>query len=132
MERDELTDWESTYQKISEVLNKARNTVWQAVNTAMITAYWEIGKLIVEKEQQGKERAKYGENLLANLSQRLAKEFGKGFDLTNLRRMRAFYLAYPNRDSLRLDLSWTHYRFLLRHETTRIPARVGEGIFICW
>ncbi len=57
MEKHELVEWESTYQKISEVLNKARSSVWRAVNSTMITAYWEIGRIIVEKEQQGREKA---------------------------------------------------------------------------
>jgi predicted nuclease of restriction endonuclease-like (RecB) superfamily len=122
MDKHELIEWETTYQKISAVLNQARNAVWQAVNATMVAAYWEIGKIIVEKEQEGEERAKYGERLLENLSLRLAKEFGKGFDLTNLRRMRAFYLAYPIRDSVRLELSWTHYRHLLRVEKPEARA----------
>ena len=87
MEKDELVEWESPYQKMSDVLNKARGTVWQAVNSAMLTTYWEIGKVIVEEEQQGKERAKYGERLIKTLSERLSKDFGKGFDRSNFHHM---------------------------------------------
>jgi hypothetical protein len=101
MEKDELVEWESPYQKMSDVLNKARGTVWQAVNSAMLTTYWEIGKVIVEEEQQGKERAKYGERLIKNLSERLSKDFGKGFDRSNLLHMRNFYLTYPMIDASR-------------------------------
>ncbi len=110
MNKKELIEWESTYQKISDVLKQARASAWQAVNSAMITAYWEIGKVIVEKEQEGKERAQYGENLLKHLSERLIKDFGEGFGVTNLKYMRAFYRTYPIRHALRDELSWTHYQ----------------------
>lgn len=72
--------------------------------------------LIVEQEQQGQERAEYGKQQLNQLSKRLQSEFGKGFDVTNLRNMRQFYLTFPKRDALRLELSWTHYRSLIRIE----------------
>jgi hypothetical protein len=114
MEKHELVEWESTYQKIRDVLNDARTATWQAVNTTMVAAYWQIGKIIVEKEQQGKERAKYGENLIKNLSSRLLKEFGKGFDYSTLTRMRSFYLAYPNFAAVRQELSWKHYELLMK------------------
>ncbi|SFW57980.1 Predicted nuclease of restriction endonuclease-like (RecB) superfamily, DUF1016 family [Pseudomonas sp. NFACC19-2] len=72
------------------------------------------GRHIVEFEQAGKARAAYGKNLLTALAKGLTAEFGKGFDATNLRHMRAFFLAFPIRDALRRELSWTHYRTLLR------------------
>ena len=117
-----LVQWESPYQKMSDVLNKARGTVWQAVNAAMLTTYWEIGKVIVEEEQQGKEQAKYGEKLIKNLSERLSKDFGKGFDRSNLLHMRNFYLTYPMIDASRRQLSWTHYRLLLKVEKPEARA----------
>jgi len=80
----------------------------------MVTAYWEIGRIIVEKEQHGLLRAEYGKRQLEEIAIRLSKEFGKGFDYTNLWRMRAFYIAFPMLDALRRELSWTHYRLLLR------------------
>ncbi len=122
MDKKELIEWESTYQKISEVLKQARASAWQAVNSAMVTAYWEIGKVIVEKEQEGKDRGQYGENLIKNLSARLSKEFGKGFDRSNLYHMRNFYLTYPNVDAVRRELSWTHYRLLLQIEKPEARA----------
>ncbi len=122
MNKKELIEWESTYQKISDVLKQARASAWQAVNSAMITAYWEIGKVIVEKEQEGKERAQYGENLLKHLSERLIKDFGEGFGVTNLKYMRAFYRTYPIRHALRDELSWTHYRLLLQIEKPEARA----------
>lgn len=67
----------------------------------MITAYWEVGRLVVEEEQQGKDRAEYGKALIAELSTQLTKDFGKGFTVRNLRNMRAFYLAFPIWHSLR-------------------------------
>lgn len=99
---------------IAAQIEQARGQVRQAVNTAMVQSYWEIGRLIVEDEQQGQQRAEYGKQQLQNLSQLLTERLGKGFDVTNLRNMRAFYSAFPKRDAVRLELSWTHYRTLLR------------------
>ena len=83
---------------------KARGKVLTTVNSAMVQAYWHIGKLIVEA-QGGEERATYGNNLINSLSVRLTKEFGKGFDPSNLRNMRTFYLTFPNCDSVSHNLS---------------------------
>jgi predicted nuclease of restriction endonuclease-like (RecB) superfamily len=80
----------------------------------MVAAYWHIGKEIVEEEQRGRSRADYGESILNKLSEKLTAEFGKGFDESNLRNIRHFYLAYPKCDALRHELSWTHYRILMR------------------
>lgn len=104
------------YQQIREVLIQARARALRAVNFEMVTCYWQIGRLIVEDQQQGEERAEYGKRLIQDLSNKLTKEFGRGFDRTNLQHMRVFYQAYPNRDALRRELSWTHYRLLLRVE----------------
>ena len=80
----------------------------------MVQSYWQIGKIIVEQEQQGQERAEYGAQQLKQLSHALTKRLGKGFDVTNLRNMRRFYLVFPIRDAVRPELSWTHYRTLIR------------------
>lgn len=101
---------------IRELLTHARQTLVQTVNTAMVQTYWHVGRLIVEHEQKGQARAEYGKQVLEQLAQNLTTEFGKGFDTTNLRRMRRLYDLYPIRDSLRLELSWTHYRTLIRIE----------------
>ena len=101
------------YRQIASILDAARERAYAAVNFAMVEAYWEIGRSIVE-EQGGKERAEYGEALLQGLAERLTAVFGKGFDASNLRYMRQFYLAFPIRDALRHELSWTHYRRLSR------------------
>src|SRR5664279_505577 len=104
----------SLYTQIKAILQQARDSAYRAVNFAMVIAYWEIGKKIVEAEQGGKPRAKYGTGLLKELSEKLTSDFGKGFDESNLRYMRLFYSAFPIRDALRHELSWTHYRLLLR------------------
>ena len=104
---------------MTQQIEQARGQVRQAVNTAMVQSYWEIGRLIVEHEQQGNRRAEYGKQQLKQLSQQLTERLGKGFDVTNLRNMRQFYHAFPIRDAVRLELSWTHYRTLLRIENAQ-------------
>lgn len=104
---------EGFYKQVSSILNAARNKAYTAVNFAMVEAYWEIGRSIVE-QQGGEERASYGEALIEGLAVKLTKDFGKGFDIRNLRFMRQFYLAFPIRNALRTELSWTHYRRLMR------------------
>lgn len=107
------------YRDIAETLHAARQNAYRAVNFAMVEACWNIGRLIVEEEQQGKQRADYGTYLIKNLSIRLTKEFGKGFDEREIRRMRKFYQTFPIRDALRPELPWTHYRLLLRVENSK-------------
>ena len=102
------------FAEIREVLVTARRTAYKAVNFAMVTAYWNVGRLIVEDEQKGHIRAEYGKAILADLSTRLTDEFGKGFDERELRRIRQFYLVFPKWDALRPELTWTHYRLLIR------------------
>jgi predicted nuclease of restriction endonuclease-like (RecB) superfamily len=86
-------------------------------NSALLETYWTIGQLIVEDEQQGNSKAEYGKATLKNLAQQLTLEFGKGFDDSNLRNMRTFYKSFPIRDTLRHELSWSHYRQLSRLDT---------------
>lgn len=93
---------------------QARQKALHAATAAQVRTYWEIGRHIVEFEQGGEARAAYGKRLLADLADVLTHEFGKGFDASNLRYMRLFYQAFPIRDALRHELSWTHYRLLLR------------------
>jgi predicted nuclease of restriction endonuclease-like (RecB) superfamily len=96
------------------LIRQARQQALRAVDQIQVATCWELGRHIVEFEQGGAARAAYGKRLLPLLADALTAEFGKGFDATNLRHMRAFYLAFPNRDALRRELSWTHYRSLLR------------------
>ena len=110
------------YQQIREVLMQARGRALQAVNTEMVVCYWQIGRLIIEEEQRGETRAVYGKGLIKELSVRLSAEFGRGFDKSNLWNMRAFFLGFPKIDALRRELSWTHYRLLLRVEKPEARA----------
>lgn len=101
---------------VKKIIEAARQQTYQAVNSILLQTYWQIGKLIVEDEQQGKSRAEYGKNVLESLAQQLMLEFGKGFDYTNLTNLRKFFLAFPIRDALRHELIWSHYRMLSRIE----------------
>ena len=111
----------SLFEQIKNVLDEARRQVARSVNTTIVKAYWQVGKYIVEYEQQGKGRAEYGKGVIKNLSTRLMKEYGSGFTATNLKIMRQFYLYYPKGHALRDQLTWTHWRALLtvQDETAR-------------
>ncbi len=103
------------YEQIKRILSEARNKVYQTANFAMVEAYWNIGKSIVE-QQGGEEKAEYGVRLIAELSKQMSTDFGKGFTVANLKNMRQFYLTFPKSYALRSELSWTHYRLLMRVE----------------
>jgi len=103
---------DSLFLSVKELIRQSREKVFRIANSTLLLTYWQIGKLIVEDEQQGKERAEYGKYILKNLSQKLTLEFGKGFDYTNLSNMRKFYTAFPIVDTLSQQLSWSHYRLL--------------------
>ncbi|MES9856296.1 MAG: PDDEXK nuclease domain-containing protein [Sedimenticola sp.] len=107
---------EPLLEKISELIAQSRRNLQQRVNSLMVQSYWQIGRLIVEDEQQGQSRAAYGKQQLKYLSQRLTQQFGRGFDATNLRNMRRFYLAFPIWETVSLKLSWSHYNLLARIE----------------
>jgi predicted nuclease of restriction endonuclease-like (RecB) superfamily len=106
--------WDAVYKDIRAVLDKARAESLRAVNFAMVQAYWNIGQVIVEEEQRGKKRADYGKALVTEISQRLTQDYGKGFTPANIWYMRQFYLSFPILHALRGELSWTHYRLLLK------------------
>lgn len=116
MDKTLSSSFESFYNRIKEILTTARDRVYRAANFEMVQAYWQIGNAIVEEEQKGKARAEYGKRLLIALASRLTKDYGKGFDESNLRNMRRFYLTYTKRDALRPELTWTHYRILMHVE----------------
>ncbi len=90
------------YEEIRNILESARNKVYQTANFAMVEAYWQIGRSIIE-EQGGEKRAEYGKELLKELSKQMMKDFGKGFTVANLKNMRQFYLTFPNSYALRSD-----------------------------
>lgn len=116
------------FSQIVDLLQSARNNVVHTINQTMVTTYFEIGRKIVEEEQNGKDRAEYGKRLLKDLSKVLTSEFGKGFSVTNIQQMRSFYLSYQkqqtlsvksentNQQTLSVDfkLSWSHYLKLMR------------------
>lgn len=104
------------YAEIYEVLSDAKRKAYSAVNFAMVQSYWQIGKLISDEELGGRQRADYGKYLMKELSARLTRDFGKGFDERELRRICQFYRCFPIRDALRPELSWTHYRRLISVE----------------
>ena len=103
---------EDLYAGIRNILANARQRAYSAVNFAMVESYWLIGQQIVEHEQHGEARADYGKGLLKELAAKLSVEFGKGFDESNLRYMRLFYRCFPIRDTLRHELTWSHYHRL--------------------
>ena len=110
----------SSYIKdIKRILAIARQNAYSAVNVAMVEAYWQIGKRIVEQEQNGEDRAVYGEAILKELSKALTAEFGKGFSYSSLYNFRQFYLTYPDPDifyTLCRILTWSHNRLIMRVE----------------
>ena len=113
---------EDLYAGIRNILANARQRAYSAVNFAMVESYWLIGQQIVEHEQHGEARADYGKGVLKELAAKLSVEFGKGFDESNLRYMRLFYRCFPIRDTLRHELTWSHYRRLIgvENEQARI------------
>ena len=113
---DELSNpiqMDETYGTIRRSLITAQNRVYAAINAAMVEAYWEIGEQL-HRACGGNDRAGYGKQLLRFISERLTAEFGRGFDERNLRNMRQFYVTFPIRNALRTELSWTHYRALMK------------------
>jgi predicted nuclease of restriction endonuclease-like (RecB) superfamily len=137
---------DTLFARVVAILEQARARVVRSVNREMILAYWHIGREVIEHQQGGHKRAAYGEVVLEQLSHRLTAAFGRGFDVTNLRKMRQFYRMFEIRDALRLEsadakrdtprldsdlentrlpvsdaLSWSHYRLLMKVES--LPAR---------
>ncbi|MBU4485880.1 MAG: DUF1016 family protein [Candidatus Delongbacteria bacterium] len=137
------------YKQIAELITESRKQVRTAVNTTMVITYWNIGKIIVEDELKGEKRAEYGKATIKHLSVKLTAEFGEGYDASNLRYMKLFYMKFPIRDAVSLEspktitasskslicdavshkspipdsistqLSWTHYRHLLKVENEK-------------
>ena len=134
-------------QSVSDVLAQAQKNAKTAVNLSMVYAYYEIGRMIVEEEQHGSNRAAYGKYLLQALSDYLLQKFGKGFSVTNLKQMRQFYLTYAN-DAIsqtvsdqfehlptvstgrKFFLSWSHYLKLMRcFYSVYLHDWIGETVF---
>ena len=121
------------FQQVVVLLQNARQQVLRSVNSTMTYTYFEIGRMIVEEEQNGKERAEYGKQLLKGLSEQLINEFGKGFSVDNLQNMRKLYLTYSNYETvssistkselpvvtLNFMLPWSHYIFLMNIDDSK-------------
>lgn len=128
-----LMQIDKAYKDIRTILETARAKSFKAVNTAMVQAYWHIGRIIVEQEQHGQDRAEYGTSLIQELSKRLAGEYGQGFNKTNIWYMRQFYLSFQNLHALRGELTWTHYRLLLKVEKSEVREfYINEAITSNW
>ncbi len=102
------------YHNIKTILQEARDTAYKQVNFIMVEAYWHIGQQIVEEEQKGEDRAKYGSYLVKELSEKLTADFGKGFSKQSLWNMKQFYQAFPILSTLWRELSWSHYKLIIR------------------
>lgn len=110
MEENEINN---LYNDIRNLVEQSRNKIYKTVNTQMINLYWNIGKMIIDK-QSGNGKAKYKDYVLENLSIKLSNEFGRGFSKRNLERMRKFYLYYPIVTNMLSQLTWSHYLELLK------------------
>ncbi len=118
------------YQTVKEIILFSRQRVYRMANSALLETYWQIGKIIVEDEQNGRHKAEYGNATLKNLAQQLTLEFGRGFDYTNLTNMRKFYQAFPILDALRQELSWTFFiLFAVDRLCISAPAEVYLNVF---
>ena len=131
-------------ERIEKLINEARKRTIAVVNTTMVYTYYEVGRIIVEDEQQGEQRAEYGTELLKHLSEQLSSKFGKGFSVQNLANMRQFYLTYSkdeifqtvSRESeVGFTLSWSHYLKLMRitnpEERRFYEIEAKENVDVC-
>ena len=118
---------------IKKLLIESRQELQKSVNSTMVQTYWNIGRIIVEDEQNGEKKAKYGTKQLEQISNSLTVEFGKGFDARNLRNMRQFYVVFPIWHSVSAKLSWTHYKRLIRVENSEARKwYIAEAISNNW
>ena len=100
-------------QQIQSIIATAKDRAIRSVDTERVLMYWQIGKVILEEEQQGKERAGYGEFLIKSLSETLQPQFGSGFSYRQLNWYRQFYRTFPIVSALRTQFSWSHYKTLI-------------------
>ncbi|MBE8725570.1 PDDEXK nuclease domain-containing protein [Flavobacterium hungaricum] len=128
-----ITNQTPLFSEIKEIILQSRQRVFRMANSVLLETYWEIGRVIIEDEQKGKDRADYGKATLKNLANQLTFEFGKGFDERNLNNMRAFYKTFPIWNALRTELSWTHYRLLSRlNSDEKINYYLNESVQNNW
>lgn len=110
------SNYQNLVNTIAQTLEQGRNQAARAVNTQLLQTYWQIGQYIVEYEQNGQDRATYGDALIERLSRDLSLSHGKGFSISNIKRFRQFYLVFSNSATLSHQLSWSHYIELLKIE----------------
>lgn len=123
----------SFYEDVKSILQLARDNAYKSVNFIMVEAYWNIGKKIVQEEQNGNDRAEYGTYLIKELSAQLTAEFGKGFSVQSLWNMRQFYNAFPILSTLWRELSWSHYKLVIRIENQKAREwYIKESIASNW
>lgn len=106
--------YNSLLENIGDLLVNARKKVAITVNDVLVRTYWEIGRYIVEYEQNGNERAEYGSGLLNRLSKDLTERYGKGFSRSNVLYMRKFYVTFPKSETVSHILTWSHYFEILK------------------
>ncbi|MEZ4885630.1 MAG: PDDEXK nuclease domain-containing protein [Chitinophagales bacterium] len=113
----DLPSLDNLYQNIYQIIEQAQEDAYQSINVVMLQTYWSIGKLIAEAEQKNdKDKENFTNTLIPSLSIKLSEKLGKGFSETNLRDMRQFYIVFPKLEDLHHQLTWTHYRLLMRIE----------------
>ena len=133
MADNELAIYDDLYTEIKETLLASRRQAYAAINFVMVKSYWDIGRIIVEHEQSGSLRSEYGKHTLQELSERLTKEFGKGFTVRTLQQMKKFYVLFPNTNALRSQLTWTHYRLLMTVENEKAREwYMNEAVAGAW
>ena len=114
MKKEEITVADNEFvAEIKHIINSARQNAVRSVDFCRVQMYWNIGKRIFEKEQQGKQRANYGSYLIRNLARRIEPEFGSGFSVRQLEMCRQFYRTYPNANTLCAQLNWSQYKLLI-------------------
>ena len=117
---------ENLHSEARKIIEGGRSAAYRAVNANMVKTYWELGQLIVEEEQQGKERAEYGKYLITELAERLQTEYGSGYSKPSLWNCRQFYKEFPILSALRRELAWTHYKLLMRVQNPTARAFYEE------
>ncbi len=121
------------YTEIAAIITNGQKNTYKTINKGVLETYWLVGKHIVEEEQNGKNKAEYGKNIIGFLSEKLTQEFGKGYSEASLRYIRQFYIIFPICHALRDELSWTHYRFLLKVENPKARTfYINESIDNQW
>jgi hypothetical protein len=124
---NELIKTDLLYDKVANLIEQARKQVATAVNLAMVYTYFDIGRMIVEDEQQGKQKAQYGKYIIKELAKRLSERFGKGFSERNIEQMRQFYIAYSIPQTLSAELGkvrFTHCRTHLAQRSQYLRRRI--------